>query len=285
MSFVINPAISNVFSAPGVVPVAPAGTSTTATIISGSTTAGTLLGGKGATYTLAPIDAGTTGNLVVGEGAVVNLRSGSVNACIIGGGNILEATVVSGSGSGKLVEISTAALDNQGRIVYDSSAVVNPNATLASGGTVSSAAGGLTPAASGTPQANNGFAFYAHTGAGNDSIEGSSANDFIRGGAGNDNINGFGGNDVIRGGSGSDTIRGGDGFDTLYYTSDQLDGSTDTFTDFATGTDKIAVQRTAVASTGNISGLGTNIITFTPSGTRVVSSNNTPINIEDIQFV
>jgi Ca2+-binding RTX toxin-like protein len=278
MSFVISDTISTVFSAPTAVPFAPAGTSTTATPISTSTTAGTQLGG-GTTYTLAPISTGT-GNLVLsGTATVVNLSSGAVNASLIGGGSILEATVISGAGSNKLVEMSTD-------VAYDRNAIVNSAAPLASGGTVSSAAGGLTPAASGTTtgQANPGFAFYAHTGAGNDQIEGSSANDFIRGGAGNDTINGFGGNDVIRGGSGSDSIFGGVGNDTLYYTSDQLDGSTDIFSDFATGIDKIAVQSTAVASTGNISGLGTNTITFTASGTKVVSVG-TVINIADIQIV
>ncbi len=276
MSFVISDTISNVFSAPTAVPFAPAGTSTTATPISTSTTVGTQLGG-GATYTLAPIATGSTGNLVLsGTATVVNLSSGAVNASLIGGGSILEATVISGAGSNKLVEMSTD-------VAYNSAVVVNSAATLASGGTVSSAAGGLVPAISGA-QVNPGFAFYAHTGAGNDQIEGSSVNDFIRGGAGNDTINGFGGNDVIRGGSGSDSIFGGVGNDTLYYTSDQLDGSTDTFSDFVTGTDKIAVQRTAVASTGNISGLGTTTITFTASGTRVVSAG-TAINIADIQIV
>jgi len=281
MSFTIDTATvgqpnSVVFSNPvAALPPEP-NTSTTATPISTSITAGTQLGG-GTTYTLASIPTGSTGNLVLsGTATVVNLSSGAVNASLIGGGSILEATVISGTGSNKLVEMSTD-------VAYNTAAVVNSAATLASGGTVSSAAGGLLPAISGA-QANPGFAFYAHTGAGNDQIEGSSVNDFIRGGAGDDTINGFGGNDVIRGGSGSDSIFGGVGNDTLYYTSDQLDGSTDTFSDFATGTDKIAVQRTAVASTGNISGLGTNTITFTASGTRVVSSN-TVINIADIQIV
>jgi Ca2+-binding RTX toxin-like protein len=278
MSFVISDTVSTVFANPVAVPFAAANTSTTATPISTSNASGggTQLGG-GTTYTLAPIAAGSTGNLVLsGSATVVNLSSGAVNANIIGGGSILEATVVSGTGSNKVVEISSD-------VAYNNSVVVNSNATLASGGTVSSAAGALTPAASGA-QINPGFAFYAHTGAGNDQIEGSSVNDFIRGGAGNDTINGFGGNDVIRGGSGSDSIFGGVGNDTLYYTSDQLDGSTDTFSDFATGIDKIAVQRTAVASTGNISGLGTNTITFTASGTKVVSAG-TVINIADIQIV
>ena len=279
MSFVISPTISTVFASPVTVPFAKEGTSTTATLISYSSTGGTQLSG-GVTYTLAPILDGSTGNLVVsGPGTVVNLSTGQVNACIIGGGNILEATIISGTGSDKIVEISSA-----GGTGYNNAVVVNPSASLASGGTVSSAAGGLTPSISGTAQTNPGFAFYAHAGAGNDSIEGSAQNDFIRGGAGNDIINGFGGNDVIRGGSGSDTITGGAGNDTLYYTSDQLDGLTDTFTDFTTG-DIIAVAATSVASTAGMTGFGSSTITFTASGTKVISSNETKFNIDDIKFV
>ncbi|WP_341884105.1 hypothetical protein [Synechococcus sp. UW140] len=284
MSFVISDTISTVFANPVAVPFAPANTSTSATPISTSNAAGggTQLGG-GTTYTLAPIAAGSTGNLVLsGTATVVNLSSGQVNASIIGGGSILEATVISGAGSNKIIEISSAVGTG-----YNNAVVVDPSASLASGGTVFSAAGGLIPkTTSGTTdgQTKPGFAFYAHAGAGNDQIEGSAQNDFIRGGAGNDTINGFGGNDVIRSGSGSDSIRGGDGNDTLYYTSDQLDGATDTFTDFTTGTDRIAVASTSVASTAGITGFGTNTITFTASGTRVVSSG-TVINTADIQIV
>ena len=279
MSFVISDTVSTVFKNPVAVPAPAPNTSLTATPISTSNAdgGGTQLGG-GITYTLAPILTGT-GNLVVsGPGTVVNLSSGAVNANIIGGGNILEATVISGGGSNKIIAISSD-------VAYNNTVVVNSSASLASGGTVSSAAGNLTPAIVGTAQVNPGFAFYAHAGAGNDSIEGSAQNDFIRGGSGNDNINGFGGNDVIRGGSGSDTIFGGVGNDTLYYTSDQLDGLTDTFTDFKTnGLDIIAVARTSVASTAGISGLGTNTITFTATGTKVISSTNV-INAADIKFV
>ena len=83
---------------------------------------------------------------------------------------------------------------------------------------------------------------------------------------------------MIRGGSGSDTIFGGVGNDTLYYTSDQLDGATDTFTDFKTGTDRIAVQgNVAYTITGST-------LTFTASGTKVISGG-TAINVADIKFV
>uniref|UniRef100_UPI0025CE9A76 hypothetical protein n=1 Tax=Synechococcus sp. UW140 TaxID=368503 RepID=UPI0025CE9A76 len=84
---------------------------------------------------------------------------------------------------------------------------------------------------------------------------------------------------------GSDTIYGGvTGADTLYYTSDQLDGSTDTFVDFVSGTDRIAVAGSSVASTAAISGFGTTTITFTASGTKVISGNN-PIKASDIDIV
>ena len=281
MSFVISDTVSTVFRNPVNVPAPDPNTSTTATPISTSSGpgGGTQLGGvSGTTYTLAPIATGQTGNLVLsGTQTVVNLSSGAVNANIIGGGNILEATVIATGGSNKIIAISSD-------VAYNNAVVVNPNASLASGGTVSSAAGAISPATVGTAQVNPGFAFYAHAGAGNDQIEGSAQNDFIRGGSGNDNINGFGGNDVIRGGSGSDTIYGGDGNDTLYYTSDQLDGLTDTFTDFKTGIDTIAVASSSVASTAGISGLGTNTITFTATGTKVISPTNV-INVADIKFV
>jgi len=286
MSFVISPDISTVFSNPIAVP-SPQGANPSAVLISTSNVAGggTQLGGERATYTLAPITTGT-GNLVLsGSQTVVNLSSGAINASIIGGGNILEAKIISGTGSNKIIQISSD-------VAYNNAVVVDPNASLASGGTVSSAAGGLTPSILGTEQTQQGFAFYAHAGAGNDQIEGSAQNDFIRGGLGNDTINGFGGNDVIRGGSGADSIFGGDGNDTLYYTSDQLDGSTDIFVDFRTGIDKIAVAKTAYSSTTGIEGLGTRTITFTATGTKVtspVSTNplviSTVINASDIIFI
>lgn len=72
---------------------------------------------------------------------------------------------------------------------------------------------------------------YFNSSAGNDDLTGSNFSDFIRAGAGDDIINGGSGNDLIRGGSGSDQITLGEGADIVYYTIDQLDGSTDTITD------------------------------------------------------
>jgi hypothetical protein len=136
------------------------------------------------------------------------------------------------------------------------------------------------------------FAYYAHGGFGNDSIEGSSLADFIRGGSGNDTINGFGGNDLIRGGVGSDSIFGGVGADTLYYTADQFPAisttDNDVFVDFTSGTDKISIDRSVVASTSNITGLGTNTISFsstTGRGSVRVSSGGTTIQASDINFI
>jgi len=80
---------------------------------------------------------------------------------------------------------------------------------------------------------------YFNSSGGNDNLTGSDFNDFIRAGAGDDIINAGDGDDLVRGGSGSDRITLGAGRDIVYYTIDQLDGSTDTITDFNSAEDEI----------------------------------------------
>lgn len=266
MSFVITDT-STVFTAPASVPVLPTGSNPNAVA---ATAAPVQVGGTAQTYTTVAATAGQTVQLVVsGINTRVNVESGAAKIAATGGGAIIEsaigATVATGN---RTIELGDSTVAYNGGVI-DTAAVVSGNGSGTQ--TIAQAAGGLAPA--------GGIAYYASGGSGNDQIEGSSLNDFIRGGAGNDTINGFGGNDLIRGGAGSDVISGGAGADTLYYTSDQLDGSTDTFTDFATGIDKIAVQ-------GNVAftGTGTNTITFTASGTKVVS-NGSVINAADINIV
>ena len=75
---------------------------------------------------------------------------------------------------------------------------------------------------------------YFNSSAGNDDLTGCTFNDFIRAGAGDDIINAGEGNDLVRGGAGNDQITLGEGADIVYYTIDQLDGSTDTITDLTT---------------------------------------------------
>jgi hypothetical protein len=280
MSFVITDT-STVFTNPADVKYLPTGSNPTAVVA----TTPVQLAGIAQTYTTLATTGGAPAQLVVsGQQTRVNVAPGAALIQATGGGAIIESSIVVGDAA------KTIALGNS-TVLYNQ-AVVNTVATVSGNGsgtqTIAQAAGNIPPPAAAPPsQTNPGFAYYAQGGTGNDQIEGSSLNDFIRGGAGNDTINGFGGNDLIRGGAGSDIISfGKDGNDTLYYTSDQLDGSTDTVTDFVSGQDKIAVDKTAVASTANISGLGTSTITFTASGTRVISSSpNSVIKAGDIDFV
>ena len=271
MSFVITDT-SIVFTNPSSVPFLPTGSNPTSVV---ATTAPVQVGGSNQTYTSVAATAGQTTQLVVsGTGTRVNVASGAAKIAATGGGAIIESAIGATVSTGdRIIELGDNTVAYNGGVVA-SAAEVSGNGSGTQ--TIAQAAGNIAPV--------GGFAYYGAGGSGNDQIEGSSLNDFIRGGAGNDTINGFGGNDVIRGGAGTDNIRGGTGADTLYYTVDQLDGSTDTFVDFTTGTDKIAVAGSSVASTGAISGLGSNTITFTNSGTKVISSG-TVISAQDISIV
>lgn len=272
MSFVITDT-STVFTSPASVAVLPTGSNPNAVV---ATTAPVQVAGTAQTYTTVAAATGQTVQLVVsGLNTRVNVDSGAALIAAVGGGAIVESAIGGTVSTGaRTIELGDSSVFYNGGVVA-TAAVVSGNGSGTQ--TIAQAAGNFAPV--------GGFAYYGAGGSGNDLIEGSSLNDFIRGGAGADSINGYGGNDVIRGGAGSDTIYGGaTGADTLYYTSDQLDGSTDTFVDFTTGTDKIAVAGSSVASTAAISGLGSNTITFTASGTKVISGG-TAINATDINIV
>ena len=275
MSFVITDT-SIVFTNPTSVPFLPTGSNPTSVV---ATITPVQVGGGPtplnpnivpSTYTTVAAPTGQTVQLVVsGNGTRVNVASGAAKIAAVGGGAIIESAIGGTVSTGnRIIELGDNTVNYNGGVVA-SAAVVSGNGSGTQ--TIAQAAGNIAPV--------GGFAYYAAGGSGNDQIEGSSLNDFIRGGAGADTINGYGGNDVIRGGAGSDTIYGGaTGADTLYYTSDQLDGSTDTFVDFTTNIDKIAVQgNVAYTITGST-------LTFTASGTKVISGG-TAINATDINIV
>jgi Ca2+-binding RTX toxin-like protein len=78
-------------------------------------------------------------------------------------------------------------------------------------------------------------------GEGSDNLNGGSNNDVLNGDAGKDYLNGASGDDILNGGqgndrlylgAGSDTATGGEGSDRFVFRQDDLDGSTDTITDF-----------------------------------------------------
>ena len=271
MSFVITDT-SPVFTSPLTVASAPVGTNPNSV---DATTAPVQLGGVGDTWTTVAAGAGELQQVVLsGSNTRLNLNTGAAVVQVVGGGNIVEA--VQGDTAGKIISLGSPTAPYNGAVVSTAEVVSgnNPGETVS----IASAAGGQSPA--------GGFAYYAHGGQGADQIEGSSLSDFIRGGAGADTINGFGGDDLIRGGAGSDSIFMGPGADSVYYTVDQLDGSTDTLADFATGADVISVDSTQVASTASISGLGTNTVTLNGAGGSVrIVSQGTAINQGDINFI
>jgi hypothetical protein len=299
MSFVISDT-SPVFTTPSSVAAPPAGTNTAAVNAStapvqlgGGTVSGTNTGAVGSTtaantvaYTTTAATSGQTNQVVVSGAATrVNINTGAAKVQAIGGGSIVESVQSVSDTTAKTISLGDPTAPYNGVAVSTSatvsSVVIGPNGVP----TVSNVSIATVSGGQGGP-----FAYYAHGGFGNDSIEGSNLSDFIRGGAGNDTINGFGGNDLIRGGTGSDSIFGGVGADTLYYTADQFPttgSDTDRFADFTTGTDKISIDRSVVASTANITGLGTNTITFSAAGrgTVTVQSGGTAIQASDINFI
>ena len=288
------------FTNPTSVLAPPAGTNTnsvnatTPVQLGGGTVSGTnppAVGGNTATnpvaYTTAAAPTGQTAQVVVsGAGTRLNVNTGAAKVQAIGGGSIVESIQSISDTTSKIISLGDNSVAYNGVAVSNaatvSTVVINPTTGAATTSNVSVA---TVSGGQGGP-----FAYYAHGGFGADSIEGSNLSDFIRGGAGNDTINGYGGNDLLRGGTGSDSVFGGTGADTLYYTADQFPNTgtdTDQFVDFATGTDKISFDRSVVASTANISGLGSNTITFSAAGRGTVSvrSGNTAIQASDINFI
>jgi Ca2+-binding RTX toxin-like protein len=212
--------------------------------------------------------------VVSGQKNRLNVSSGAAKIQAVGGGTIIESTQATGDFS-KIINLNLDFVANPSApyngAVVDKTAIVAGN--TGDSITINQAAGGQ----------GGDFAFYAHGGTGNDTIVGSFQADFLRGGAGNDSIYGYAGNDLIRGGVGSDYVEGGQGNDTLYYTSDQIDGSTDVYGDFVTGADKISIDRTIISGLSQISGLGTNTIVI--AGINTLISQGTIINPNDITLI
>jgi Ca2+-binding RTX toxin-like protein len=83
-----------------------------------------------------------------------------------------------------------------------------------------------------------------HGGDGNDTARGGKDNDLVQGEAGNDTLSGDLGNDTIVGGAGTDMMTGADGTDTFKFAAGDahlIGSSTDIISDYADGSDKIAL--------------------------------------------
>lgn len=85
------------------------------------------------------------------------------------------------------------------------------------------------------PQARS--STYFNTGAGDDTVTGSSRADFLVGGGGNDQLNGSGGNDRFIAGGGNDILTGGSGNDVFIFNAALTAANVDTIRDFGRGDD------------------------------------------------
>lgn len=273
MSFVITDT-SQVFTDPASVDILAEGSNPNAV---NAVSAPVRLTGANQTFTTTGATGSEVQQLVVdGANNFVTLAPGAANVTAIGAGAIIESSQASNT-AGNVIKLGSASAAN----TFNDTAFVATAATV-----VGNTPGSTATIASVSGNSTTNFSFYASGGQGNDEIVGSDFNDFIRGGAGNDSLSAGAGNDLIRGGAGSDTVFGGTGADTLYYTSDQLDGATDVFADFGNGADVIAVDRSQVASTASISGLGSNTIILNgASGSATIVSQGRAINASDINFV
>lgn len=92
-------------------------------------------------------------------------------------------------------------------------------------------------------------------GQGADSLVGDAGNDTLLGGQGSDTVVGGSGNDFMSGDKGADVLTGGEGNDTFaflgYGNTDSKTLGEDTITDFATGADKIVLDRALFSAIGD----------------------------------
>src|SRR5687768_6403237 len=84
----------------------------------------------------------------------------------------------------------------------------------------------------------------------NDRFTGGGAANLLVGGAGNDTLDGSSGNDTLRGGAGADSLRGGSESDQFVFAEAPSLANADIIRDFATGVDKLVLDRSAFAALG-----------------------------------
>ena len=229
----------------GVTVALPTATNTVATLTIADAAGGTLTG----------FAAGGTVNLTTGGNAIVTNTTGwtgtadalTVNVGAATTSGLLGATLVTATGI-DTATINNLALSNNAnpRDVGVSSA--NLKSLVVTGNQATTIRGGgvlLTSIdASGVVGAVTFSATTATTGA---ALTGGSSADSITGGTGNDTLVGGAGNDTLTGGVGQDNLTGGAGADTFVFTANATgnvvsrSATTDTITDFMSGTDKLSI--------------------------------------------
>ncbi|WP_193186591.1 DUF4347 domain-containing protein [Nisaea sediminum] len=101
---------------------------------------------------------------------------------------------------------------------------------------------------------------------GNDSLFGNLGNDTLYGGQGNDLLWGNSGDDYLAGNTGDDTLSGGEGADTFVFS---FGGGNETVSDFAAGTDTLALE-SGLGVSGGTEVNGNTVVTFSDGGTVTI---------------
>lgn len=114
----------------------------------------------------------------------------------------------------------------------------------------------------------------------NDEIYGDSGNDTLDGGIDDDLVNGGRGDDLIIGGQGDDTLFGGKGADTFGFAAG--DGS-DVITDFAVGTDAIAL--TGLTTDDLFLSQEESAVVISAEGLRITLEDTDLAELEDAGFL
>jgi Ca2+-binding RTX toxin-like protein len=103
-----------------------------------------------------------------------------------------------------------------------------------------------------------------------ENLRGSRFNDTLKGSGTANVLDGGTGNDTLNGGAGSDTLGGGSGRDVFFFDTAPTPGVYDRISDFAKGTDKVALSRGTFAIPGG---------TVTTSNFRVGLTQDNPTRV------
>ena len=196
------------------------------------------------------ITGNSAANTLNGDGGNDSLHGGAGNDNLVGGagndrldGGTGNDTMTGGEGSDTYVSDSAAdIISENGTGLGDVDTVIS-----AVSWTLGSTLESLT--LSGSNAINGTGNWQANV------IIGNVAANTLGGGTGNDTLSGFDGNDMLTGGAGNDRLSGGNGADRFRFVT--TGDGVDTITDFASGTDKIAI---VAANFGLVSGSTANLV-------------------------
>jgi len=205
--------------------------------------------------TLTGLAAGGTVNLTTGGNATVSNATGwtgtsdalTVNVGAATTAGALAASLVSATGI-ETATITNLALSNNANARDVGVSGANLKSMVVTGNAATTIRGGGVALTSIDASGVVGpVTFAATTAATGASLTGGSSADAITGGTGNDTLIGGAGNDTLTGGVGQDSLTGGAGADTFVFAANATgsvvsrSATTDTITDFLSGTDKLNI--------------------------------------------